>query len=68
MQRIPKEVLEAFYKIVLPPRESSKYTTATFLQVLASKKGWRTGSGTPAEMRAAKWGLKDYTTGRLLHC
>ena len=32
------------------------------------KKGWKTGSGTPAEMAAAKVIMKDYTTGRLLHC
>ena len=48
--------------------ESNKYTAATFLQVYASKKGWKTGSGTPAEMHAAKIVMKDYTTGRLLHC
>ena len=68
LSRVPKEVLETQYKIYLPPANSSKYTTQTFLQVYASKKGWRTGSGTPAEMHAAKYILKDYTTGRLLHC
>lgn len=68
LSRIPKEVLETFYKVVLPPQDSAKYTTSTFLQVLASKKGWRTGTGNPAEMRSSKWVLKDYTTGRLLHC
>ena len=68
LSRIPKAVLEAQYKITLPPQDSPKYTTATFLQVLASKKGWTTGSGTPAEMRAGKYVMKDYTTGRLLHC
>ena len=31
LSRIPKEVLEAQYKVYLPPMESSKYTTATFL-------------------------------------
>jgi large subunit GTPase 1 len=31
LSRIPKEVLEAQYKIYLPPMVSSKYTTATFL-------------------------------------
>ena len=68
LQRVPKEVLEAQYKIYLPPMSSSKYTTSTFLQVFASKKGWKTGSGTPAEVHAAKVVMKDYTTGRLLHC
>ena len=47
--------------------DSPKYTTPTVLQVYASKKGWKTGSGTPAEMAAAKHIMKDYTTGRLLH-
>ena len=68
MTRVPKDVLEAQYKIILPEMDSHHYTTATFLKVLASKKGWYTGSGNPAEMRAAKLVMKDYTTGRLLHC
>ena len=68
MTRVPKEVLEAQYKIFLPPMESPRYTTATFLQVYASKRGWKTGGGTPAEMIAAKVVMKDYTTGVLLHC
>ena len=54
MTRVPKEVLEAQYKVFLPPMDSPKYTTSTFLQVFASKKGWKTGSGTPAEMHAAR--------------
>ena len=68
LSRVPKEVLEAMYKIYLPPMDSPKYTTSTFLQVFASKKGWKTGSGTPAEIHAAKVVMKDYTSGRLLHC
>jgi len=68
LNRVPKEVLEAQYKVFLPPIESRQYNTSTFLQVFASKKGWRTGSGTPAEMHAAKVVMKDYTTGRLLFC
>ena len=67
LSRVPKDVLEVQYKIVLPPRESAKYTTATFLQVFASKKGWITGRGLPNEVQAAKYIMKDYTTGRLLH-
>lgn len=31
MTRVPKEVLEAQYKIYLPPMDSPKYTTTTFL-------------------------------------
>ena len=68
MTRVPKEVLEAQYRITLPPMSSPKYTTSTFLQVYASKKGWRTGSDTPAEIHAAKVVMKDYTTGKMLHC
>ena len=31
LSRVSKEVLEVAYKIVLPPRNSAKYTTSTFL-------------------------------------
>jgi len=68
LTRIPKEVLEAQYRICLPPMESKNYTTATFLRVYASKMGWRTGSDTPAENHAAKRVMKDYTSGKLLYC
>ena len=67
LSRVSKEVLEVMYKIVLPPRDSPKYTTSTFLQVFASKKGWITGRGLPNEVQAAKYIMKDYCTGRLLH-
>ena len=68
LSRVPKDVLEVSYKIILPPRDSHMYTAATFLQVIASKKGWYTGRGLPNENLAAKTVMKDYTTGRLLHC
>jgi large subunit GTPase 1 len=31
LSRVPKEVIEAFYKIKLPKRESVKYNAYTFL-------------------------------------
>ena len=68
LSRLPKDVLEVIYKIVMPPRDSPKYTAATFLQVIASKRGWMTGRGLPNENKAAKAVMKDYTTGALLHC
>lgn len=69
LQRIPKEVLEAHYKIILPPREDKDlYTVPFFLQTFASKKGWFTGRALPNESQAAKHILKEYTTGKLPFC
>jgi len=66
--RIPKPVLEAHYKIQLPARDSAKYTTLTFLNVYASKRGWITGNANPNTAEAAKAVLKDYTTGAIVFC
>ena len=67
--RIPKNVLESYYKIKLPPRDSPKYTTSTFLSIYALKKGWVTGgSSNPNQAEAAKKILKDYTTGQIVFC
>jgi large subunit GTPase 1 len=66
LSRIDKEVLEAQYKIVLPNKNSNKYTTSVFLQVFASKKGWVTGRGLPNESQASRTILKDYVNGRLV--
>lgn len=66
--RIPKPVLEAYYKIQLPARDSTKYTTLTFLNVYASKRGWITGNANPNTAEAAKAVLKDYTTGAIVFC
>jgi len=68
MSRVPKEVLECQYKVILPPRTSRLYTASTFLQVYAASKGWLTGRGLPDEFKAAKIVLKDFTTGKLLYC
>ena len=67
--RVPKEVLEAHYKIKLPPRNSNKYTTTTFLTLFALQKGWITGgSSNPDIAVAAKKVLVDYTTGQIVFC
>jgi large subunit GTPase 1 len=66
VSRVPKHVLEVYYRIRLPPRESKKYTASVFLQIFAAKKGFVTGSATPNEAFAARIVLKDYTNGRIL--
>lgn len=68
IHRIPKEILEAHYKISLPLKTSKKYNASIFLQVYGAKKGYVTGRGLPNEAQAARIVLKDYTTGRLLFC
>lgn len=67
MSRVPKEVLEVQYKLRLPPRDSEKYTATVFLMLIASSKGWLTGSATPNVAIAARSVLKDYTNGKLLY-
>ena len=47
LNRVPKEVLEGFYKIKLPNRDSKMYTAATFLSLYAAKKGFVAGRGIP---------------------
>jgi len=68
VSRVPKPVLEAHYKVKLPPRESPKYTMSTFLSMFALKKGWITGSSNPNVAQAARVVLKDYTTGEIVFC
>ena len=68
LSRVPKKVLEQKYKIQLPARNSSKYTTTTFLSVYALRKGWITGNSNPNTAEAAKAILKDYTTGVTVFC
>jgi len=68
LSRIDKEVLEAQFKIELPPRDSNLYTVSTFLSVFASKHGWFSGRNLPNEFLAAKAILKFYTNGNLLFC
>ena len=47
LSRVPKQVLENYYRINLPPRDHSMYTAMTFLSMIALKKGWITGSSNP---------------------
>jgi large subunit GTPase 1 len=68
MSRVPKDVLEAFYKINLPSRDHSKYTAMTLLSMIALKKGWITGSSNPNTAQASRQVLIDYTTGCLVFC
>lgn len=69
LSRVPREVLETYYKIRLPARDSSKYTTLNFLSIYALKKGWVTaGSSNPNVAEAAKVVLKDFTAGALVFC
>jgi large subunit GTPase 1 len=68
IHRVPKEVLESYYKISLPQITSKKYNASIFLQIFAAKKGFVTGRGLPNESQAARLVLKDYTNGRLLFC
>lgn len=69
VSRVPKLVLEAFYKIKMPERNHKKYTTTTFLTLFALQKGWITGgSSNPDIAVAAKRVLVDYTTGAIVFC
>jgi len=54
LSRVPKPVMEAHFKIKMPARNSSKYTTNTFLSLIALMKGWITGSSNPNIAQAAR--------------
>jgi large subunit GTPase 1 len=62
--KIPRKILEWFYKIELP----DIYSATQFLQILALKRGFLTGRSLPDEAKTAKMILKDYNSGRLLYC
>lgn len=49
INRVPKDDLETYYKIGLPPLSSRKYNASMFLQIYAAKKGFVTGRGLPNE-------------------
>lgn len=68
VNRVPKEVLEAIYKIRLPPKNSRRYNASNFLAVYAARRGFVTGRGLPNEAMTARIVLKDYVNGRLLFC
>jgi large subunit GTPase 1 len=66
IQRLPKEVLESFYKIKLPAIESKNYTSRTLLATYAGSKGLVTAaSSNPNQSVASRVVLKDYVNGRL---
>ena len=64
IQKIPRTILEIFYKIELP----DIYSATQFLQVLAAKRGYITGRSLPDEAKTAKMVLKEYVSGKLLYC
>jgi large subunit GTPase 1 len=64
IKKIPRKILEKFYKIELP----DIYSATQFLQVLATNRGFITGRALPDEARTAKIVLKDYVSGKLLYC
>jgi large subunit GTPase 1 len=64
IQHIPKKVLEQFYKLELP----DIYSATQFLQCLAAKRGFITGRALPDEAKMAKLVLKDYVSGKIIHC
>eukprot|EP00347_Sterkiella_histriomuscorum_P015203 403357921 len=66
INRVPREVLESYYKVHLPPKNSKKYTASIFLSIYGAKKGYVTGRGIPNEAQAARIVLKDYNSGKLL--
>lgn len=68
MSRVPKEVLQAYYKIQLPARNHPRYTSMTLLCMIALKKGWITGSNNPNTAQCSRHVLTDYTTGQLVFC
>ena len=67
VERVPRDVLMAKYKIRLPERDCTEYTVENFLNAFALKKGWITGNSNPNVAQAAKYVLKDYTTGALVY-
>lgn len=68
LSRVPKEVLEAQYKIKMPPRDSTQYTASVFLSLIAGRHGWLSGSAIPNQAVAARHILRDYTNGKLIYC
>ncbi|XP_023559930.1 large subunit GTPase 1 homolog isoform X2 [Octodon degus] len=70
---IPRRVLEATYGISIPkPREDEDPhrppTSEELLTAYGSMRGFMTAHGQPDEPRSARYILKDYVRGKLLHC
>lgn len=73
-KRIPQSFLEALYGITINTRPLEEGGTGTptgseLLRAYARARGFATsGQGNPDESRAARYILKDYVNGKLLHC
>jgi len=71
-RRIGRARLEKHYNVVLPaPREDEDPNRAPrsseLLQAYGFSRGYTTGRGVPDEARSARYVLKDYVSGTLLH-
>jgi len=75
-RHIPREVLEAFYGIRIKIKDENEEgyiprppTSEEFLCPYAINRGFtKSVQGNPDEARAARYVLKDYTSGKLLYC
>merc|ERR1711874_555556 len=67
LQNIPTHVLEATYGLVLP-KEPVVLSSEQVLTAYGTLRGFMTAGGCPDQARAARILLKDYVSGRLLHC
>ncbi|XP_010622364.1 large subunit GTPase 1 homolog [Fukomys damarensis] len=72
-QNIPRRVLEATYGIsIVKPREDEDPhrppTSEELLMAYGYMRGFMTAHGQPDQPRSARYILKDYVRGKLLHC
>lgn len=72
-QRCPRSVLESTYGFRLPrpaahEDQNRQPTGAELLRCYAASRGLTSGGGLPDETRAGRTILKDFTSGKLLHC
>lgn len=70
---IPRKVLESTYSILIPlPGEGrdpkSAPTAEEFLNAHGFNRGFMTARGIPDNARSARYVLKDFVNGKLLHC
>jgi len=67
---IPPHVLESKYGLVLPRENGThvKLTSEQLLTAYGTLRGFMTAGGRPDQSRAARILLKDYVSGKLLHC
>ncbi|XP_005921035.1 large subunit GTPase 1 homolog [Haplochromis burtoni] len=72
-QTIPRHVLEGTYGInIIRPREDEDPdrppTAEELLMAYGYMRGFMTSHGQPDQSRSARYVLKDYVSGKLLHC